>query len=210
MNCKLVVFGDSWTWGTGLQPNEPTYGKLIADYRNIEFQNYSVQGTAAEHMVLQLQDLLSNIDPTFNYTALFSFTVLSRLMYYAGKQPDTAYVMWDGTKDDVSASYFKNIHSTLLDHFKFYTTVLALQSLCRQYKIQDYYALSFSKVDWDLLNFIGVDRSKFYNQGTTNFLDILGSKYPGDNKIYFEGTDGGHPNALGHQIIAQHLQEWIN
>jgi hypothetical protein len=219
MKKKLVVFGDSWTRGADLKPGDKTYGELIAERKGMEFQNYSVVSTAVEHMILQLQEMINT--STFantEYTALFSFTALSRFMYFSEYakfdkkyKTNCGYVAWNGTEqgDIASEMYYKHIHSTTLDNFKFYTTVIVLQKLCREYNIKDYYALSFSSVDWDNNEFIGVDRQKFWNTGHTNFLDMFGCNFVDPANKYFEGTVSGHPNQQGHELIAQHLSEWI-
>lgn len=219
MKKKFIVFGDSWTWGADLGPDEKTYGELIAERKGMEFQNYAEVSTAPEHMILQLHEMINTSPFTdTNYTALFSVTSLTRFMYFSkyakfDKKYGTncGYVAWNGTeKDDLASEmYYKHIHSDKLDNFKFYTTVMTLQTLCKEHNINDYYALSFSTVDWNNNIFTGVDRHKFWNKGHTNFLEMFGCKIVDPKNKYFKGTTGGHPNQLGHELIAQHLSEWI-
>ena len=219
MKQKLVTFGDSWTWGSDLNPGEKTYGQLIAESKGIEFQNYSQISTAGEHMVLQLQSMIKESDfSEYQYIALFSYTVLSRFMYYVDQpqfdnkfNTNCGYVMYNGTEpgDYASESYYKYIWSKKLESFKFYTTVMTLQNLCQQYNIKDYYAFSFSEVNWDLLNYTGIDRNKFYNQGNTNFLKMFGCERVDPSNKYFLGSASSHPNQLGHQLIADTLADWI-
>jgi len=220
MKTTLVTFGDSWTWGADLLPGEKTYGQLIAEARGWEFQNFAEISTAPEHMVLQLQHMINimPVDVDVEYVALFSFTALTRFMYYPDKPrfdfqygTECGYVMHDGSTegDNASDSYYKYIHSDRLDHFKFYTTALSLLNLCQQNNIRDYYALSFSNVDWQIQDYRGIDRHKFWDRGDTNFLNLFGCKWVDNENKYFAGTASSHPNQLGHELIAAHLSEWI-
>ena len=234
MKKKFVAFGDSWPWGMDLKPGEKSYGELIAEHKGMEFQNCSEPATAGEHMILQLQHMINTssfVDT--EYTALFSFTRLARFMYFSDNpiwdkkfRTNSGQLSWDGTApndDQATALYYKYIHSAKLDNFKFYTTAMVLQKLCQEYNIKDYYALSFSTVDWPSHtatqsrspltappgnNFIGLDRHKFWDQGNTNFLTLFGCEFIDQNNKYF-GHTGGHPNQLGHELIAQHLRDWI-
>jgi hypothetical protein len=215
---KFIVFGDSWPWGADLKPGEKTFGELIAERKNIEFQNYSEISTAVEHMILQLQRMIreSNFDNT-SYTALFSVTALSRFMYFSENpnfdfkyKTNCGYVMFNGVEKDDAASdaYYKYIHSIKLEKFKFYMSIMTLQNLCKQFNINDYYALSFSTVEWDS-TLEGIDRNKFWDNGCTNFLDMFGCQFVDPENKYFAGTASAHPNQLGHELIANNLYEWI-
>ena len=60
MKKKLVVFGDSWPWGSDLQLGGKTYGQLIAEHKGIEFQNYSHPSTASSHPNQAGHQLIAN------------------------------------------------------------------------------------------------------------------------------------------------------
>lgn len=220
MKQKLVVFGDSWTWGADLLPGEKTYGQLIAENKGIEFQNYSETfTTAGEHMILQLQSMIQESNfSNYQYIALFSYTALSRFLYFNDNpkfdnmfNTNCGYIMYNGTElgDYASEYYYKYIWSNKLEHFKFYTTVMTLQNICKQYDIIDYHALSFSTVEWDIQDFTGINREKFWDNGNTNFLTMFGCKWIDNNNKYFLGSTSSHPNQQGHQLIANNLTNWI-
>lgn len=209
---KFITFGDSWPAGAELQPGEKTYGELIAEKKQIEFENYSIQATAAENMLLQLQKFIGLAEfDHYQYTALFSFTGLHRFQYFTHNGAQCTNVSPTGPLPDdvVSANYYKYLHSRALDHFKFYMTTVALQGLYQKYSINDYYVLSFSRVNWATQDFTGIDRTKFYDQGNINFLDLFGCKYITNKNKYFHGNLG-HPNQQGHQLIANTLTDWIS
>lgn len=213
----FASFGDSWPAGVDLLPGQQTYGELLAKSKQFEHAQYSQGHTAVEHMVLQLQEFLTEHSPLQQeVTALFSITELSRFACYQENspkiQPECCSIMVnDPTPGHTpSEAYFRYIWSEPGDHFKFYNVIMTLQSLCRMYNIKDYYLLSFSRVNWDLLKgYHGIDRNKFWDHGKSNILTMFGLNRVTPGSTYFAGSATDHPNQLGHQLVADKLAPWI-
>ena len=88
--------------------------------------------------------------------------------------------------------------------------LIVLQSLCQQHNIIDCYVNSFSKINWEALDLVGVDMSRIYQQGKESFLDFFGCSYVDPSNEYFQGSAAAHPNQRGHKLIAEKLSTWIN
>lgn len=210
MSKRLVVFGDSWPYGWDLKPGEKPFGELIAENLNYHYSLFAEPETSIENMVLQFNRFIKQKD-NMECVALFCMTEPSRSLYFSNG-PKITSVMWDGPNQDdaVSQAYYRYIHSAELDFFRLTQSLIVLQSLCRHYNITDYYVNSFSQINWNQLDLVGVDMSKVYGQGNVSFLDFFGCKYVDPNNMYFIGGDTAHPNQLGHKLIAEKLTSWIN
>jgi hypothetical protein len=85
-----------------------------------------------------------------------------------------------------------------------------MQAICRQYNIQDYYISGWSDMD---LNLPGVDTTKIYEYscaqlfGYKDMIDYLNNYQKWAPTRYVRVC--GHPNELGHELIAQVLYTWI-
>ena len=202
---NLVTFGDSWPWGAELQDDEKPYGYWIANELNLEFRNYSNEGTTIEHMILQLDEYIkNNKDDTI---AIFFVTNPIRAMYHDGKN----FVSHRPTvKSKKTNLYYETLQSDILDNHRSNVFVLALQKMCSKFKIKDYYLEGWSNIKWNLQ---GIDLEKFYNKTA---MDILGaqlnnrtielSKYQQNKYIK---PNKYHPNENGHKKIAEELSKWI-
>lgn len=208
---KLAVFGDSWPYGCDLHPGEKPFGQLLADKLSYEYVLCARPETSIEHMVLQLSEFVKHMGTDTAHKALFCLTEPSRSLYFA-PEPATTSVMWDGPKqgDTVSQAYYKYVHSDKLDYFRLNQSITVLQKICKDYNIADYYVTSFSKVTWEQLDVVGMDRTKFFDNGNSTFLDFFGCRYVDPENRYFLGSATAHPNQLGHELIAERLIEWIS
>jgi len=91
--------------------------------------------------------------------------------------------------------------------------LIALQAICAKYNIRDYYVWG-----WDQIGLWSeVDPDRIYKQTVADvFLEgetvaLGGSKimHLKNSQNKFIWPNSGHPNQLGHQRIADLLQEWI-
>lgn len=206
----FAIFGDSWPYGVDLNSEEIPFGKILATKLNFNYHCYAEPGTSIEHMILQLHRCLSK-QKGHNTVALFCLTESSRSLYF-DPTPQTTSVMWNGPdpSDIVSTNYYKYIHSDKLDYFRLHQSVVTLQTICKEFKIQDYYVSSFAPINWDIISLRGLNRTKFYKQGTETFLDFFGCDFVDPNNEYFLGSASTHPNQKGHELIAEKLLPWIN
>jgi hypothetical protein len=207
---KFLVFGDSWPYGSELDFRiEKPFPNLFAEQNQLDLGAYCVPSTGIPHLVIQLEKAIN--DGFRDCIGLFCLSSTSRSITYQDNQWQEIHV---NNTDPSSVAYFKYIHSLELDDFTSNCYILALQKICQQYNIDDYYVSCWSELN---LYLPGIDKSKFFNEGKTTLVDILGcikdrpyedisidSNHP---TIY---PKKWHPNYTGHQIIANKLNNWIN
>lgn len=208
---KLSIFGDSWPAGIELRfdQREQPFGHLLAESLGAQLGHYPRPGTSIQHLILQLQQALDE-QSMAGSTALFCLTSVSRSIYFDS-------VKWkeihNRNTDITSQSFYKHLYSKELGDFTMNCCVLALQRMCQQHDINDYYISC-----WDQLNLYlaGIDKNKFYQQGKISMADILGCRSSSSIEIAVDRRhpmiypNECHPNQQGHHIIANKLLEWIN
>ena len=206
MQKKLVTFGDSWPWGAELSASEKPFGYWIAESLGYEFENCAEEGTSIEHMVLQLQRYVAkNKQPT---TAVFFITNPIRTMHYQGEQWLTYRPT--GQRSPGHEAYYKYVQSDKLDYHRAQVFVLALQRICEQYHIKDYYMEGWTNIDW---KYYGIDTTKFLPQSAT---EMFGAKTNSNTLELTKFQDNEyikpnkyHPNQRGHELIAKNLHDFI-
>jgi hypothetical protein len=220
----LAVFGCSWTAGVGVLATD-TFGARLADKLSAtNFTNLGIQGSSNSRSVLQLLDYVKRTDiPVENSIAVFLITTPSRecILLDNLRQPidetksifgveDLASVkvvdLGVNQTDEISKNYIKHFASISTLNFNLHKNVLSMQAICRQYKIQDYYIVGWDNVD---LNLPGIDTDKIYHKSCLQLFRYelpiyLMKKAPNQ---YLRTC--GHPNELGHELIAQTLHSWI-
>lgn len=205
MNKKLVTFGDSWAYGTELTASQKPFGYWIAESLGYEFENYALEGTSIEHMIIRLQDYIGrNTQPT---TAIFFISDPRRSLYWEHDNPLNEN--WQtyrpaGLARPGHQAYFKYIQSDQLDQHESQVFILALQRICEQYNIKDYYLQGWVEIDW---HYFGIDKDKIYPHTATQILDI---DFPNVTESQYFIPNKHHPNELGHKKIAQELLQWIS
>jgi hypothetical protein len=170
--------------------------------------------------VLQLLDYVKRTDIDIeNSIAVFLITTPARECILLDKlrQPvDTTKSIFDvddldgftvvdlrsGQTDELSQNYVKHFTSISTLNFNLHKNVLSMQAICRQYKIQDYYIVGWSDLD---LNLPGIDTDKIYHKSCSQ---LFGFKNLTDFSNQYLRICG-HPNELGHELIAQTLHTWI-
>lgn len=213
---SVVTFGDSWPAGVELLPGEKTFGQLISTHYDSKFYNCSEPGTSNEHMLLQLDSFLKNNkqDIEKNTCAVFFLTEALRTIFWDKEQQVRCL---RGIDNGIGAEvYYKHIHSNELDIFRANQCLLALQRMCQQHNLNDFYVLGWSKFP---IMLSGIDLNKVYQQGNSTCLDMfkIFETDPTDdpNFIYYDYNhyirpNQCHPNQLGHQTIANNLIKWID
>ncbi len=213
MNAPLVTFGDSWPYGSELAANEQPYGAILSTLLESEhYTNCACPATSNEHMILQLDQYAKQHSSVEGHVAVFFITYPGRslLLDYNGKQlevrPDA-----NAHKDSRQYLYFKHFHTPLQEQFKTHQTMLALQRMSAELKLNDYYIVGWvPSINFD---FPGIDKNKIYDQGQTTCADML--NMPGDFELEIRNSpyvNKGccHPNQAGHTIIAHKLYKWIS
>ena len=207
---SLAVFGCSWTVGTGVSPAD-TFGARLADkLSTTNFTNLGVEGSSNSRSVLQLLDHVKRTDISVeNSIAVFLITTAAReCVIMHDTDPfapchNRVVDLRSGQVEDVSQSWVKHCTDQANLDFNLHKNILSMQGVCRQYKIQDYYITAWEDMD---LNLPGVNTDKIYHKscvqlfGHTDYVDDLDNPYL---------QLCGHPNELGHELIAQTLHDWI-
>ena len=207
MTKKLLVFGDSWPAGAELLDGEKTFGEILSIKLGVDFVNYSQQSTSLEHMLLQLQKFIDSGNDYSKTKCLFFLTSKTRSIYYNGKK-------WLSlTSND---AHYVHLYSSELALLRSNMVVLCLQSICKQFGIDDYYIGGWEKFEVMLP---GINLDKIYDQGNThclNFFKIYENDPTDDANFIFYDYNHFikpkicHPNQLGHETIANKLYEWMN
>ena len=218
---KLVVFGDSWAQGSELPVGHPTFGKILSYQLNLaDFRNYSEPASSITHLLIQFKNFLTEIasynEQPNEYMAIFFLTDQNRGMTSWQNQWVFQTALEGAGNIDraicnkINDVYWKYIHSPELTDLVTNTSIIALQSMCRQYNVDDLYIAG-----WQSFSFWPeVDIDKIYKAGKVNCGDLLDIKLqrPRDdvNKNNPNLAPGGHPNQQGHRLIAEALFQWIN
>lgn len=203
---SLLIFGDSWPFGAELSQDELTYGDLLAAQRSLTLYNFSQPSTSIPHLLLQFRAAIAQ--GHCNTQAVFFLTGVDRdLVWHQGRTRE----LNPTHPEDVD--WYAKYNSPELSEYRVNTTLIALQSLCRKYNIDDYYIWGWDSV----LLWSEVDSAKIYKDCIADvFLEgaILPSavskiNYLKNSQNRFIWPNSGHPNQLGHQRIADLLHHWI-
>jgi hypothetical protein len=219
----LAVFGCSWAVGTGVSPTDSFGARLSSKLSTTNFTNLGIEGSSNSRSVLQLLDYVNRTDISVeNSIAVFLITTPARecvLLDNFRNPIETKTILrvedLDGFKvvdlgvnptDEISKNYIKHFASISTLNFNLHKNVLSMQAICRQYKIQDYYMVGWSDVN---LNLPGIDTNKIYHKSC---LQLFEYEFPIDFSKRLPNQylrNCGHPNELGHELIAQTLHDWI-
>lgn len=207
MSRYLVNFGDSWAHGPGGMPHVDNhcYAMQLSRLTNRQFVDLSKPSTSAAHMVVQFQQFIKEYyQPDQDYVAIFFITAQERKLAF----DDAGAVRELHPENPDSWAYYKHVYTDHLGEFELNTIILTLQAMSQYYNIDDRYLLGWQQPKlWP-----EVDISRFYGQGQTNAMRLLGGDKITDcaysGNINFIPNDG-HPSVDGHTQIAQTLHTWI-
>jgi len=203
----LFVFGDSWPYGSELQPGEYPYGQLL--YQRVgcnDVKSFAEASTSIPHLILQLRSAIAQ--GANDTKAIFFLTGVDRDLVW--EEHCTRELNPSSSGD---ADWYAKYNSPELTNYRINTTLMALQSMCAKHNIEDYYIWGWDRVElWP-----EVDQTKIYKDTIADVF-LEGAEIPnGTSKIMhlknsknrFVWPNMGHPNQLGHQRIADILAEWI-
>lgn len=203
---SLLIFGDSWPFGAELKQNELAYGELLSVRLDQPLCNFSQPSTSIPHLLLQLRTALDQAHS--DCTAVFFLTGVDRdLVWHHGRTREL-----NPTRlEDVD--WYAKYNSPELTAYRVNTTLIALQTMCAKRNIRDYYVWGWDQVGlWP-----EVDTARIFKQTVADvFLEgipvprgISKIMHLKNSKNQYIWPNSGHPNQLGHQRIADLLQEWI-
>jgi hypothetical protein len=207
MSQVLITLGDSWPEGAELG-NGLRYGEILRDRMKYnEFYNYGSGGASNEDMLYQLQQYITNHhSPTKQVTAVFFLTNPARTAHFP------RFMSWNNPDNQMKEVYL-HFHRQEHEIMRSSATVSALQMWCSSLGVNDYYFSGWVRYPTWLP---GVDTSKIWKQGQETVADWFGAySHNGEHltnvetNIYIQ-PNFAHPNQLGHNLIADQLQNWIN
>lgn len=213
----LITLGDSWPEGAELG-NGSRYGELLQQRMNYnEFYNYGSGGASNEDMLYQLQHYIADHHTSHKQvTAIFFLTNPARTAHFP------RCLDWKKFNDQMKDVYM-HFHTDKHEVMRSSATVSALQYWCNSLRFDDYYFSGWVRYPTWLP---GVDTSKIWKQGQETVVDWFGAH---NNEHLINGNNNlerikdvidksnvyirpnlAHPNQLGHDLIANRLQAWIN
>ena len=215
----LLTFGDSWPQGGELTPlHEVPYGDLLQRQMGFDkFFNYGSAGASNEDMLYQFQEYIADHHNTDDeITAVFFLTNPSRSTHWprfgTWNEQDREWQHWPTDAKEWAREVFMHFHRKGHEVMRSSSTITALQSWSRHYKINDIYFAGWVRYpEW----LPGVDTSKIWKQGTETAADWFGATdYNGEHLLNvadneFIRPNFAHPNQLGHELIASKLEKWI-
>lgn len=199
---NLLVFGDSWANGDELKSHENPFGKLIAQQFCYYFENCSQSSTGIPHLLLQLRTAIDNKMFKNEDVALFFLSGPDRDLIF---QNNKAVELHPHNSQDVD--WYARYSSDQLSAYRTNTTLIALQKICEIYNLNSFFIWGWEKVElWPEVNtqhFYPLSCAEMFDSNFTNFTNLKNSK----NKYIW--PNGGHPNQMGHQLIADNLSKFI-
>jgi lysophospholipase L1-like esterase len=223
MHNLLLSFGDSWAYGAELPDanrEQLNFTGKLADLLQLnQVKNFSEVGSSISHLQIQLRNAIADCQHQIGQCttiAVFFLTGQERFLFF-DHRGDFANLTASGyiarplqydlrsQFDSIYSFYYKNIHSTATDIITLNTNLLALQAICQHHNIQDYYISGWEKLDlWPEVN-----TNRIYAHGQQHCGDVLKLDDHLKNDQYIV-PGGTHPNAAGHELIAQTLFGMIN
>jgi lysophospholipase L1-like esterase len=205
MKRVLLTLGDSWPEGAELG-NGSRYGEILHNRMQFdEFYNYGSGGASNEDMLYQLQQYIDQHQPDNKVTAIFFLTNPARTAHFP------RFLDW-GSVDQHSKQIYTYFHTTEHEVMRNSATISALQKWCDHFGFDDYYFAGWVRYNKWLP---GVDVTRIWAQGQETAADWFGaSDHNGEHLINVKDNayirpNFAHPNQLGHNLIADKLQAWI-
>jgi len=203
---KLVVFGDSWVCGAGIDTppgvhSSCAFGSQLASLLDInQYTNCGIEGSSNSRSVLQLLKYTSEQSNLKDHIAIFFITAPERSCVIDSS--DRIHDICSGPDTDLVKSYINFFSSVQQLKFECCKNILAMQQICKHYGINDYYIVGWSDITID---FPGINLLKFFSKTAAQ---IIGYDIANGIKGQYT-TLCNHPNKLGHELIAKELQQWL-
>ena len=203
---QLVTFGDSWPAGSEINKQYENlslrFPELVASNLNIESTNLAESSTSFEGAVYKFLNCINTFVDS-STAILFCLSGLDRQICF---QEDKIYELHPAINDTVTLNYYSHIYSKSLGEHNRIRSVLLVQELCRRFAIPVFFVNNWNDSPKHLL----IDQHNFMK---TSLVEILGGQNvergnlnKGD-QIYM--MPRGHPNLMGHQVIATEITNWI-
>jgi len=217
---KLVVFGDSWTFGDELMapelatradrynamPENDQYrlqhcwARHVADHFGLELVNLSFNGMSLQSMIWTALWWVNNHDVS-DSLAIAALTLDHRTSWYQDNIPGRTpkwnmhmHSAWEHTSGpwkEVKQNYFQHSQGDALDRYQRQQAVLCFDSIADRHQIP--------VVQFD----IHPDQTPYYGKQHA-YVGEAAWNWIEDNR-----AKNKHPNEQGHVLIANRLISWI-
>ena len=177
---KIYFDGCSFAWGSELQPNhkEQRYSKLICNHFGAEETNCSSRGGSNDRIV---RNLLVENDIEEYDLAIIQMTFPVRTEYWDEKKNRWIKVKPNGDHGDHWTYHYKYIHNEYYSYVKENIQSQTIRNHCKAHNVP---VILLTINPWSKVNF--------------DYMVKLNDK----TRVR------GHPNKLGHQIIANDLLKY--
>ena len=216
----LVTLGDSWPQGGELRGDlgEVPYGEILRNRMQYDkFYNYGLGGASNEDMLYQLQQFIAESwAPDDSVTVVCFLTNPARSAHWpkfgTWNEQDREWKHWPTDAKEWARELFMHFHRNQHEVMRSSTTVTALQTWCQRHGFCDYYFSGWVRYPTWLP---GVDTNKIWAQGTETAADWFGASTHNGEHLLDVGNNPyiqpnfAHPNQLGHNMIADRLEAWI-
>lgn len=215
----MILFdGCSWTWGDELEDKETyRFSQLLSEMTNRDHVNLGQPGKSNNGI---LRTTLEYCERNPVDIAVIQFTSTSRTEIRIPRKDNYMYlsigsVLKNGFSKDLSKKYYENIHNDNEEMSNFHKNKFLLEYYFKSKNIP-YYFVNINK-NHHKLKVIKKDvvRSSWYymmdKEPTQSLVELLGVR---NKKYYCQGRhkdsdklSRGHPNILGHKVIAEYIYE---
>jgi lysophospholipase L1-like esterase len=219
----LVTLGDSWPQGGELKHDlgEVPYGNLLQNSMGFDtLYNYGSGGASNEDMLYQLQRFITESlvkrSAGDDITVICFLTNPARSAHWprfgTWNEYDREWKHWPADAKEWARGLFMHFHRNEHEVMRSSATITTLQSWCKHHGFDYYYFSGWIRYPTWLP---GVDIDKIWAQGKETAADWFGaSGHNGEHLINVESNqyirpNFAHPNQLGHNLIAEKLQAWI-
>ena len=203
---QLVTFGDSWPAGSEINKQYENlalrFPELVAGNLNVESINLAESSTSFEGAVYKFLNHLNSFVES-GTAILFCLSGLDRQICF---QEDKVYELHPAGNDIVTLNYYSHIYSKSLGEHNQIRSVLLVQELCRRFAVPVFFVSNWNDHPKHPL----IDQHNFIQ---TSLVEMLGGQNVERGNLNKGQSQyimpRGHPNLMGHQVIATEITNWI-
>ena len=213
----MILFdGCSWTWGDELEDKEKyRFSQLLTDMTNIDHvniaeplkSNNSILRTTIEYCEKNTVDI-----------AIIQFSCTSRTEIRIPRKDNYMYLsigsaLKNGFSKDLSKKYYENIHNDNEEMSNFHKNKFLLEYYFKSKNIP-YFFVNIDRPNKRLKDVVTSSWGKMMDQKPVkSLLELLGNRFTHPHH-YAQGRQKesdrrsrGHPNILGHKVIAEYIYD---
>lgn len=194
----LYVFGDSWPAGSELDDVIlDGFPHLIAQKNNYKLDNLSRSSTSIDQACWEFIKAVERKYFIKNDIVLFCITNPDRSWYWENGFPLEIHP--GNTNHLIQSQYYKYFYSEDLACANAIKNLLMIYAMCQTLQVKCLFVYNWTVPIQKNFTMPGIGllpTNQFYNK---TLHEIANNNF----------NPGGHPNKLGHQLIAEELSAWI-